>query len=90
MAKVWVGTTLSEKLELTLGMLKPVETGERVVAMRERLMWWVSERMLRASRGPKTSMAWKAGKRTTPKRVGTVGVGGGLVGSSLWWVVHMG
>ncbi len=52
-----------------------METGERVEAMMERVIWWVSESMLRASRGPKASRAWKVGKRRTPKRVGTMGWG---------------
>jgi len=41
-------------------------------------MSWVSERTLRASRGPKASRAWKAGKRRMPKLWGTVGGGVGV------------
>lgn len=51
-----------------------VEMGERVVERRERVMGgvvdWDQERTLRTSRGPKTSRAWKPGKRRTPMRRG--------------------
>jgi len=43
-----------------------VRIGSTVGAMRERVRGWDSERMLRASRGPKTSRAWKWGKMRTP------------------------
>lgn len=51
-----------------------VEMGERVVERRERVTGGVvvgdQERTLRTSRGPKTSRAWKPGKRRTPMRRG--------------------
>ena len=66
-AKVWVGTTLWLKFEVCgfigaeIGL---VETGSRVEAMSESVMGWRSESRLSASRGPKTSRAWKPGKGT--------------------------
>lgn len=64
-AKVWVGTTDSEKLERVVRVRGLVETGDRVEARMCKLRGMVWESMLRASRGPKTSRAWKAGKRRT-------------------------
>jgi hypothetical protein len=59
-ANVWVGRICCVKLP------EEVRMGVRVGAMRERVSGSDSERRLRASRGPKTSRAWKCGKRRTP------------------------
>ncbi len=75
---MWVGRMDSEKVEDSLDWPTAVGMGERVGAMMERVMSWVSERTLRASRGPKASRAWKAGKRRMPKLWGTVGGGVGV------------
>lgn len=67
---VCVGTTLWWKVEpmgfpATMG--EAVETASRVEAMRERVsLNWREERRLRTSRVPKTSRAWKPGKRSMP------------------------
>lgn len=66
--KVWVGTMDCEKLDLKgfllLGGL--VGTGSRVFAIMLRFIGNVVDRTLKASSGPKTSSAWKAGYTITP------------------------
>lgn len=91
MARVWVGRTDCAKVgeqgvgRLMVGRMEAgsaVEMGDKVVLeIRERVRGWVRERRLRASRGPKTSRAWKPGKRRRPMLLGPVfgGRGGGWV-----------
>lgn len=51
-------------------------TGSRVSAIMWRFSFFERARVLRTSMGPKTSRAWKPGKRRTPKVVGIAnGVG---------------
>lgn len=59
----------SEKLEFMVFITLDcgsVMTGSRVSAMMERLGEYAKESIFRASRGPKTSSAWKAGKTMMP------------------------
>ena len=72
-SKVCVGRMLSPNEELKGFMAAKrglVDTGSRVAATRNRLIWWLSEKMFKNSRGPKTSRGSNEGNRTTPKLVG--------------------
>jgi len=69
-AKVVVGTMLCPKLPFTCVALLAVETGSSVLEKIERYMVvelpYSMERVLRTSRGPKTSRAWNCGKTRRP------------------------
>lgn len=47
-----------------------VDTGSKLEEMMARSSLWEPERTLRASIGPKTSKAWKAGNTRRPKERG--------------------
>jgi len=91
-ANVCVGRMDSPKFDPCGFMLAAralVETGRRSTDTRERLRLYCIESRFSASRGPKTSSAWKAGKRTSPMLMGggrgvAVGFSGaGLPGAGL-------
>lgn len=55
---------------VVLGSGSFVVTGSRVSAMMWRFSFFERARVFRTSMGPKTSRAWKPGKRRTPKVAG--------------------
>lgn len=70
LAKVCVGTMDWLKLDPAVARKLAVETGSSVLAMMYRFTLLVKEKMFSASRGPKTSKAWKPGKTTKPRLTG--------------------